>query len=617
VISPSSPLDPQDDDPRALAAAGAGAWLWDAALPGLRLSPRAQSLMGASRGALTRPAFLGLVHEADRPNVAAALPDRDDIGSVLDVRFRLTAPASEAPWLRLTGSRDGGLIFPGRDADAATASDSRLAAIVASSDDAIIGETLDGRISDWNRGAQDIFGYSAAEMIGQPITILAPPDEAEESLAILAKIIAGERVHHYATRRRRKDGALIDISLTVSPVLDSAGRLVGASKVARDVTAATRFQADLAAREAHLQSVFDTAPDAMVVIDADGIIQSFSLAAERLFGYTAAEAVGRNVALLMPGPYREAHDGYMTRYMTTGERRIIGIGRVVVGLRKDGATFPMDLAIGEMRSGDRRYFTGFIRDLTETQETQKRLQEMQSELIHMSRLTALGEMASTLSHELNQPLTAVANYLKGCRRLLDGGQSHDLPLVRDAVERAAEQALRAGEIIRRLREFVARGETETEVEPVTRLVEEAAALALVGASETGVRVSFDFDPRAVWVLADRIQVQQVLLNLMRNAVEAMQETQRRDLALSTHRVDPETVRITVADSGSGIAPEIAHQLFQPFVTTKRQGMGVGLSISRTIIESHGGRLWVEANPTGGAVFHLTLRAADPGTPHGP
>jgi two-component system sensor kinase FixL len=616
LTPPPLPDDPADHDPAALAAAGAGAWVWDEGLRGFRLSPRARDLLGAREARLAREALLGLVHDLDRGYVDRVLPGGAGPPPGLEISFRPAAPRPDAPWVRLTGTAQGGLILPGRGPDVAPDSESRLAAIVASSDDAIIGETLDGHISDWNRGAEEIFGYSAAEIIGQPITVLSPPGEEAESLAILARIIAGERVHHYAARRRRRDGSLIDVSLTVSPVRDRAGRLVGASKVARDVTAATRIQAELAARQAHLQSVLDTAPDAIVVVDSDGIIQSFSLAAERLFGHTAAEAIGRNVSILMPGPYREQHDGYMDRYMTTGERRIIGIGRVVVGLRKDGATFPMELAIGESRAGDRRSFTGFIRDLSEKQETQQRLQEMQAELIHMSRLTALGEMASTLSHELNQPLTAVANYLKGCRRLLDGGQAKDMPLVRDAVERAADQALRAGEIIRRLRDFVARGETETEVEPVARLVEEAAALALVGASETGARVSFAFDPEAAWVQVDRIQVQQVLLNLMRNAVEAMQESERRDLVLSTHRVDGETVRITVADTGPGIAPDIAGQLFQPFVTTKRLGMGVGLSISRTIIESHGGRLWAEANPGGGAAFHLTLRAAIPEAIHG-
>ena len=239
--------------------------------------------------------------------------------------------------------------------------------------------------------------------------------------------------------------------------------------------------------------------------------------------------------MLMPSPYREAHDGYLTRYLTTGERRIIGIGRVVVGERKDGSTFPMELAVGEMRSRSRRYFTGFIRDLSERQVTEARLQELQTELVHMSRLTAMGEMASTLAHELNQPLSAIANYMKGSRRLLETATDDRSQKIRDAIDKAGAQALRAGDIIRRLRDFVARGEGERRVESIARLVEEASALALVGAKELGVRVRFNFDPGADLVLADRVQIQQVLLNLMRNAVEAMEHAERRELMLGDRR----------------------------------------------------------------------------------
>src|SRR5512135_263861 len=231
-------------------------------------------------------------------------------------------------------------------------------------------------------------------------------------------------------------------------------------------------------------------------------MQSFSSAAERLFGYRAVDAIGQNVKILMPSPYREGHDGYMQRYMNTGERRIIGIGRVVVGQRKDGSTFPMELAVGEMKSGDQRYFTGFIRDLTERQQTEARLQELQTELVHVSRLTAMGEMASALAHELNQPLSAIANYLRGSRRLLDKGDPADMPRLTEALDKAAGQALRAGDVIHRLRDFVGRGETDRQVESLAKLVEEASALALVGAKELGVRVMMQFDPKSDQVLAD-------------------------------------------------------------------------------------------------------------------
>ena len=369
---------------------------------------------------------------------------------------------------------------------------------------------------------------------------------------------------------------------------------------------------DLLAREAHLKSILDTVPDAMIVIDERGIIQSFSSAAERLFGYTPGEVIGHNVKMLMPSPYRENHDGYLSRYLRTGERRIIGIGRVVVGERKGGATFPMELSVGEMHSNNRRFFTGFVRDLTERQKTEARLQELQTELVHISRLTAMGEMASTLAHELNQPLSAIANYLKGSQRLLESSQDEAIIKVKGAVEKAAEQALRAGQIIRRLRDFVTRGEGERRVENLPKLMEEASALALVGAKELGVQVRFRVSADIDLVLADKVQIQQVLLNLIRNGIEAMAGSTKRELMIAAERGKDGMAIVSIADTGSGIAEEIRDQLFQPFVSTKQQGMGVGLSISHAIIEAHGGRIWAEPNPGGGTIFQFTIRAVSDG-----
>ena len=367
----------------------------------------------------------------------------------------------------------------------------------------------------------------------------------------------------------------------------------------------------LAEREAHLRSIFDTAPDALIVIDERGRIQSFSAAAERVFGWSAGEVLGRNVSMLMPEPDRSAHDGYIQHYLDTGERRIIGIGRIVVGERKDGATFPMELAVGEVRSDRGRFFTGFVRDLTERQATEARLQELQAELVHMSRLTAMGEMASALAHELNQPLSAIANYVSGARRLLQRAGDVDVRAA-DGLEKAGEQALRAGDIIRRLRDFLARGESERRIESLTKLVQEACALALVGAKEHGVRARYVFDPRADRVLVDRVPVQQVILNLVRNALDAVVDQPRRELLVETVATSDGMAMVSVTDTGPGVDAAAAARLFQPFVTTKAAGMGVGLSISRTIVESHGGRIWTEPNPEGGAIFRFTVGLA----PHG-
>ena len=256
-------------------------------------------------------------------------------------------------------------------------------------------------------------------------------------------------------------------------------------------------------------------------------------------------------ACLMPMPYRADHDAYINRYLATGERRIIGIDRVVTGQRKDGSTFPIKLAVGETKSGDKRYFTGFIRDLTERQQTEHKLEELQSELARLSRLTAMGEMASTLAHEMNQPLSAIANYLQGCGRLIEGVEHPNAPKIRDALAETTKQTLRAGHIIRQLREFVARGESERAPHDINKLVEEASALALVGAKEEGVKPIFRFDTRLGPVLVEKVQIQQVVVNLIRNAIEAMQGFDRKELVVTTESAGDRMVGVSVADTGHG------------------------------------------------------------------
>lgn len=368
---------------------------------------------------------------------------------------------------------------------------------------------------------------------------------------------------------------------------------------------AHRTEETLLERDTHLQSILDTVLDAMVVIDVRGKMMSFNASAERQFGYAPSEVIGQNVSMLMPSPYKDQHDGYMDRYLTTGEKRIIGVDRVVVGRRKDGSTFPMKLAVGEMRRGDRIFFTGFIRDLTERQESAAMLDQAQSELARLARLNELGEMASTLAHELNQPLSAIANYVQGSRRMLQSVAGAP-PMLATALDETAKQALRAGDIIRHLREFTTRGETDKEPHDIKQLIEEAGALALVGSRERGIKSVFDFSPEGGDVLVDRVQIQQVLINLMRNAMEAMRDSPTKELTVRTRPSDDGRMRVEVEDTGPGIAEEVLGQLFQPFVTTKASGMGIGLSISKRIIESHGGELFVARNGASGATFAFSL-----------
>jgi two-component system sensor kinase FixL len=460
--------------------------------------------------------------------------------------------------------------------------------------------------------AVTVAGWIGATLLAATVWPNSFPFFLFAPVVVVASVLGGAGVGLAATGLGLTSGAWLAAGFDASLWLFAAFGVIAAA--AGEWTERTRRQGMralriLADREAQLRSIFDAAPDALIVIDEQGVIQSFSAAARRMFGWDAEEVLGRNVSVLMPSPYRSEHDGYLHRYLTTNEKRIIGIGRIVVGERKDGSTFPIELNVGEVQSARGRLFTGFVRDLTERQETEARLQELQSELVHISRLSAMGEMASALAHELNQPLSAIANYLGGVRRLMEQGRGEDARAL-DAIGKAGEQAVRAGDIIRRLRDFLARGEGERSVESLSRLVQEACTLAMVGAKEYGVRARYQLDPNADRVLVDRVQIQQVILNLVRNALDAMSEHDgRRELMVSTTLADEDMAMVSVVDSGPGLDPAAAARLFQPFVTTKAQGMGVGLSISRTIVESHGGRIWTEPNAEGGAIFRFTIRLA--------
>ena len=493
---------------------------------------------------------------------------------------------------------------------ALTESDGRLKAVIHTAVDGIVIINPQGTVQIFNPACEALFGYRADEVVGQNVKMLMPSPYREEHDGYL------HSYHSTGVRKiigigrevvgRRKDGTTFPMELSVgeaSPGEDPV--FVG---IIRDITERKRAEAALREREARLRAIFDTLTDAVVIIDEQGLIEQFSPAAQRLFGYSPEEVVGRNVAMLMPSPYRERHDDYLAHYRDTGEKRIIGIGRVVVAQRKDRTTFPIELAVGEMRVDERRSFIGFIRDVTERQGTERRLQELQSELLHSSRLSTMGQMASALAHELNQPLTAVINYAQASRRLLGAGAGADklVPII----DKAVGQANRAGQIIRRLRDFLEKGETDRRLDNIDKVVEEAIALALVGVKDIGVKVRIEIAADLPRAMMDKIQIQQVVLNLVRNAIEAMEHSERRELAIITVLNDDREVETAVIDSGPGLASEVAAQLFQPFVSTKPKGMGLGLSICRTIIEAHGGRLSATAQPEGGTAFRFTLPPAE-------
>lgn len=500
---------------------------------------------------------------------------------------------------------------PGAGGDAAVAEELNLL-IDGAEDYAIYMLDPEGHVTIWNHGAERLIGWTEGEMVGKSASLFYPTDtiDAGRPASDLAAARDQGKVE-LDDWRIRKDGSEFLAHVSITSLRGRDGALRGFATIVRDITDQRAAEGALRTSENHLRSILSTVPDAMIVIDERGIMMSFSAAAERLFGYTQADVVGKNVSMLMPSPDRERHDGYLERYLRTGEKRIIGIGRVVFAARKDGTTFPMELSVGEATGEGQRLFTGFIRDITDRQRTQEQLEELQSELIHIARVSAMGTMASTLAHELNQPITAVANYVEAVRDLLAAPDPEDLPMIREALQDAVGEAMRAGHIVRRLRDFVARGEVEKTVEKLPLLINEAAAFGLLGANEKSIEARFDIDHDAADVLVDKIQIQQVLVNLIRNAVEAMSTSEERVLTVSTEPDQPGFVRVTVADTGPGVAPEVAAQLFTAFISTKSEGMGLGLSICRTIVEANGGRIWMEPRTGGGTQFHFTLVRAEP------
>jgi two-component system, LuxR family, sensor kinase FixL len=468
-----------------------------------------------------------------------------------------------------------------------------LRAIVESSDDAIIGKELEGTIVSWNAGAERMYGYPATEAVGRPISLIVPDDCREELRRILDEINAGRRVAPHETVRLTRDGRRLNVSLTVSPILDADGDVVGASAIARDITETKRVQAALRASERRYQSIVDSAVDAILLIDRRGRVEAFNRAAEHLFGFAAQEVIGQNVNMLMPQPYHSEHDAYIHRYLTTHEKRIIGIGREVVARRKDGSTFPVHLSVGEMQIEGETKFTGILHDLT------ARVQ-LESQLREQAALTRLGEMAAVVAHEVKNPLTGIRGAVQIIGSRLPAG-SRDVAVIKEIVSRI--DAL--NELMKDLLLFAR--PPQPHIAPVDPLPILATVVGLVRQDPSAQGVTIETSGGSPTVGADPELLKLILQNLLLNAVHAIQG--KGSVAISV-TASPETCAITITDSGPGIPPEVREKLFTPFFTTKSRGTGLGLSTARRFAEAQGGSLTIECPASGGTTALLTLPRAD-------
>ncbi|MFY9697879.1 MAG: PAS domain S-box protein [Rhodoplanes sp.] len=358
--------------------------------------------------------------------------------------------------------------------------------------------------------------------------------------------------------------------------------------------------------DAQLLSVLDTAADGIIIIDARGVVITFNKACERLFGYSAAEVIGQNVKMIMPSDLARVHDNYINNYLTTGERKIIGIGREVKGQHRDGTLIPVHLSVGEASTSAGRQFIGILRDLRARNESEQRLNQLQTDLVRMARVSAIDEMGAALAHELNQPLTALMLYLQAVERACAKHSANPMPAgVLSILEKAVREAERAGSIIQRMRQFVEKRDPMRRIVDLKPLIEDAIELTLLG-SAPGSRIDRELAADLPKLLIDPVQIQQVVVNLVRNALEAVKTCDRQVVTVSTCATDS-GVSMVVEDSGPGIRPEALAELFKPFSSSKSQGLGLGLAISRTIAQTHGGELTVEPGGGGrGASFTLFL-----------
>jgi PAS domain S-box-containing protein len=480
-----------------------------------------------------------------------------------------------------------------------------LAAIVESSDDAIIGKTLQGIITSWNQGAEIIYGYTAKEIVGKPISILVPKENPDEIPHILEKLKKGQQISHYDTIRVKKNGQKIDVSLTISPVKDKSGNIIGASTIARDITQKIRDGKEFKERGARLQAILDYAVEGIITINEKGIMESANIASESIFGYSSSELMGRNVSMLMPSPYHEQHDSYLSNYMHTGNKKIIGIGREVTGRRKDGTTFPMDLAVSEVKLEDRVIFTGFVRDITERKRAEE---ELVKTLENLKRSNAeLEQFAYVASHDLQEPLRMVSNYMNLIERRYKDKLDKD---AEEFIGFAVDGAKRMQTLINDLLSFSRVGSRGKPFEPtpLETILSEALSNLQITIEDTKAEITHDPLPT---IMGDKVQMVQLFQNLISNAIKFKNNENNPRVHISAKQKEKEWI-ISVKDNGIGIDPQYAERIFIIFQRLHNRedypGTGIGLAVCRKIVERHGGKIWVESEKGKGATFYFTIPA---------
>lgn len=464
-----------------------------------------------------------------------------------------------------------------------------------------------GHIISWNTGAVRIKGYQANEILGRHFSCFyLPEDIALGKPDQELKTAIAEGHFEEEGRRVRKNGQVFWALVVITPLRDDAGQLRGFAKVTRDIS-----DRKLAEEKARL--MVQLAVNAMILVNAAGQLVLVNPQTENLFGYSQAELLGQPVEMLVPDAARNDHPALRATFFSNPSIRPMGAGRDLFGRRKDGTEFPVEIGLNPVYTENELLVLGSIVDITERKRAEDQSRQHLAELAHAGRLSTVGEMFSELAHEINQPLSAASNYARACVRCAESNTSATREQLLDWMKKTASQTERASEIVKRLGAFVKKEPAVWTEVYLNHLIENVLALPalLHSFSETRSRTAVQLDLQATLpsIFADKVQIEQVLVNLIRNAVEAMdgKEESQRLLIVKTERIAG-LIQVTVRDNGQGISAEQQARLFSPFYTTKPEGMGLGLSISRSIIETHRGRLWIESRPNEGTavIFQLPI-----------
>lgn len=579
----------------------------------------AETLFGYARAELCGMPFGDLYTKyADGPQAAHDLASARR-GAFNDDRCLVRKTGTEL-WANLTisamESAAGapiGFAVSAQDVTARRRSEEGLRQIVEHSLNAIVLVNQQGAIVSVNAQTEKIFGYARRQLIGQPVESLVPERFRQDHPRNRAAFFADPVVRPMGAGRdlygRRSDGTEFPVEIGLSPVQTVDGPAVLASIV--DITERKRA-------ERRFRLAVESAPNANVMINREGRIVLVNLQTEQLFGYAREELLGQLVEILVPERFRERHPSYREAFLSMPSVRAMGAGRELFGRRKDGSEFPIEIGLNPIETGDETLVLSAIVDITARKEAEARVRKHLADLAHVARLSTVGQMFSELAHEINQPLAAAANYARACVTFARSQQGATREQLIDWMEKTEAQTMRAIEIVKRLGAFVKRDGGARSLIGVNALIEQVFALS-VPAMQTTVDIgppvewSLDLDRANPEVYADRVQIEQVLLNLVRNAVEAMQEAAGRPRKLTLRsRQDEEFVIVSVEDTGPGVPADVLKRLFDPYFTTKPSGIGLGLSISRSIVEDHGGRITAQTSDAG-TTFVFQLPTARHGT----